>query len=98
MYDPEKSRIRCADPKYKEAKRIYDKKRRAANIDQIRAYDRARNAVRQHRLDGILRNVRGRAARDGRTCTLTVHDIPPIPDICPVLGIPIRRNKGKGLA
>jgi hypothetical protein len=40
--------------------------------------------------------ARRRAKRDGVPFEITRNDIPPIPDICPVLGIPLFRKKGRG--
>lgn len=39
-----------------------------------------------------LNNARTRAKRKGVPCTITIDDVPPIPDTCPVLGIPLRIN------
>lgn len=39
----------------------------------------------------MLRNARRRAKRDGLLCTISKNDIV-IPDVCPVLGIPLRKT------
>ena len=37
-------------------------------------------------------NAKGRAKRKGVPFTITLDDVPPIPEACPVLGIPLRIN------
>lgn len=41
----------------------------------------------------LLNQIRGRARRAGIPCDLTLEDIV-IPEVCPVLGIPLVRGKG----
>jgi hypothetical protein len=40
----------------------------------------------------VLRNARVRADARGASFTLTIDDLPPVPETCPVLGIALVRN------
>ena len=38
-----------------------------------------------------------RARRKGLPCTIRRDNLPPLPDVCPILGIPLQRGKGRPL-
>lgn len=42
----------------------------------------------------IFTNAKARAKKTGLEFTITMADITPLPDICPVLGIPLRKGNG----
>lgn len=44
----------------------------------------------------IWEGAKKRAKENGVTFSLTIHDMPDVPDTCPVLGIPIRPNEKSG--
>lgn len=67
-------------------RRFNTQKLRAANIERYKAND-----VRRHALDPrkkMLRTARFRAQKHRRECTLVLSDIV-VPEVCPLLGIPI---------
>lgn len=41
-------------------------------------------------------NARSRAGAHGVPFTLKLEDVPPVPESCPVLGIPLKRNSKRG--
>lgn len=49
-----------------------------------------RNAERSNPLKAWFRTARGNAKRDGKRFTIELIDLPPIPNLCPVLGVPLR--------
>ena len=51
--------------------------------------DNNRNSLRRDPRKAWLRTARGNAKRDGKGFSITLKDIPDIPDTCPVLGIPL---------
>lgn len=65
--------------------------------DERRARDRARKAARwQSRPEeGMWRNARARARTHGLPFDLDISDIS-IPELCPILGIPLVRSMGAG--
>jgi hypothetical protein len=70
----------------------YDRKYYEANGAKKReaAKDARANDPAKH----LLHGARVRAKRGGYPCTIELADIY-IPDVCPVLGIPLRRNTGR---
>lgn len=62
-----------------------------ANRDEYRAI--ARNYIRNNPVTVMLRDARGRAKRKGLPFSITKADIA-IPELCPVLGIPLIRSTG----
>ena len=53
---------------------------------------RRRGSYVTHRLSYILRAARRRAKVHGVVFDLTLEDLPPVPDSCPILGIPLQVN------
>lgn len=51
---------------------------------------------REHPEVKALTRARQRAKKKGVPFSLTKQDIPPIPEVCPVLGIPLRSTKTRG--
>lgn len=93
--DREKNRayqkaLRLRDP---EAYRAKQKERRDRNGRAgVRAQQRAwhaRNPARK-----ILTQAKGRAKKFGLEFSITLDDLLPLPDVCPVLGIPLRKGVG----
>ena len=56
-------------------------------------YRRYQDANRHH---SQLTSIRARAKKGGIPFDLTIEDLEDIPEICPVLGIPLLRNLGNG--
>lgn len=78
----------------KEAKREYDRLRRLAHRDEILAYDHLRHVAAVGEAKALLWRAKQRAKRDGTPCTITVADIV-VPDVCPILGIPLFATIGR---
>ena len=54
------------------------------------SYDKNnRNSLRKNPLKAWLRTARSNAKRDGKDFSIELEDLPDIPDVCPVLGIPM---------
>ena len=83
----------------------YNRAWRAANLDKVRAYakrSRVKNADRcriynqgyylRNSEMWILTNIRTRAKVKGIPCTIIAADIK-VPEVCPVLGIRLERNR-----
>ena len=43
----------------------------------------------------LVITARKRAARKGVECTINAEDIEPVPSVCPILGIEMKRNRGQ---
>ena len=71
--------------------------RYAAKGEEIKAQRRAAYADDANYARYMLDRCRGRSRTKGLECTITVGDIQ-IPDVCPILGMPLKRNKGAGRA
>ena len=76
---------------------------RAHRAEYYRKYYEAngakkREAAKKARIDDpakhLLHGARVRAKKGGYPCTISLADVA-IPDVCPVLGIPLRRNVGR---
>lgn len=74
------------------SKKRWDEKREEIADQRKSAYADDKNYTRY-----MLDRCRGRAKTRGLECTITRDDIV-IPERCPILGIPLQRNKGKGVA
>lgn len=84
---------------HREALRTYENGRRdATNTRRRERYRRNRAGLPSGRVTHgkthtreylLLSGAKKRAKRSGLPCSLTVHDMPSIPQRCPVLGIPI---------
>lgn len=73
----------------------WQKSYRAANPDKVRAEGRS-NMSKRRALDPkkvMVEKARTRAKTRGTECTITCDDFD-IPDVCPVLGIPLFRSEG----
>lgn len=66
--------------------RVRAQRRRNNNPDGCRAY--SREYKRSHRAQTALARAKRRALKRGVSFNLAIEDLPPIPDICPVLGVP----------
>lgn len=82
------SKERACKKENKEAKRVYDKIRRGILIEEIKEYDKARSKELPSRRRQLYRRAFARAKKYGVPCTITANDII-IPDVCPILGIPL---------
>ena len=71
--------------------------RYAAKRDEIRAAAKVAYGDDANYARYMLDRCRGRSRAKGLECTITVSDIQ-IPDVCPILGMPLKRNKGAGRA
>lgn len=74
-----------------EVKRKY----REANREKVRSGERERQRIKRQMYPEkyILSNAKNRARREGFPCTIVLEDIV-VPDICPILGIPLAFNFG----
>ncbi len=54
-----------------------------------------RNSERKNPYKAWLRTARANAKRDGKEFTITLEDLPKVPEKCPVLGIPMRLDGPK---
>lgn len=43
----------------------------------------------------VLNSVKARAKKSGVVFNLTLDDIPPVPEFCPIFGIPLKVGKGR---
>lgn len=73
--------------------RVRAQQRRANNPEDYRTYDR--EYKRSHRAQTALVRAKRRALKCGVPFNLTIEDLPPIPDICPVLGVPFVCGEGR---
>lgn len=55
-----------------------------------------RNSYAKNRLGHILRAARRRAVASGSAFELTLENMPPVPEECPILGIPLKVNVRTG--
>lgn len=89
----------------KEAQRRYQKKYLEKNKEKIAQYtaeyyQKNKKAILKHKADTaylptiMLRNSKNRANTIGREHNITLEDIV-IPDVCPLLGIPLHKGDGK---
>jgi hypothetical protein len=98
---------KCCSEKGKIARRINGDRLRSqwrahyyANRERIRNYQKTYEKKVQElgRTDKVLwskilmKHIRARSKREGIVCTITYKDIP-IPDTCPIFGIPLKKNK-----
>jgi hypothetical protein len=72
--------------------RVRARQRRASSPNEHRTYDREYR--RSHRAQTALVRAKRRALKRGVSFSLTIEDLPPIPDICPVLGVPFVCGEG----
>jgi len=73
--------------------RVRSQQRRTNNSERYRTY--AREYKRSHRVQTALSRAKRRALNSGVPFNLTIEDLPPIPDICPALGVPFVRGEGR---
>jgi hypothetical protein len=72
---------------------VRTQQRRTNNPEAYRTYDREYR--RSHRAQTALVRAKRRAPKCGVPFNLTIEDLPPIPDICPVLGVPLVCGEGR---
>jgi hypothetical protein len=73
--------------------RVRSQLRRTDNPEHYRTY--SREYKRSHRAQTALISAKRRARKCGVPFNLTIDDLPPIPDICPVLGVPLVCGEGR---
>jgi len=66
--------------------------RRTEDPDDFRTYDR--EYKRSHRAQTAVIRAKRRALKCGVPFSLTIGDLPPIPEVCPVLGVPFECGEG----
>lgn len=81
----------------KEAILARSRERYRTKKDEILRQRRERYADDKNYLSYILDRCRSRASAKGIEFSITLDDLV-IPEVCPVLGIPLKRNKGTGKA
>lgn len=80
-------------PAFKEKRRIYAQKQRAANRDFFLNYERNRRQIVKP--NKLLSAAKCRAKEQGLEFNLDISDIV-IPEFCPILGIKIQVSSGRG--
>ena len=73
--------------------RVRAQLKRINNPEDYRTY--SREYKRSHRTQTALIRAKRRAYKCGVPFSLTIEVLPPIPDICPVLGIPFACGEGR---
>lgn len=91
----------CRAARKKETRRLWPEDSEKVNARQRGYYnedvkDRIARWNREHPEVKALSRARQRAKKKGVPFSITKDDIPPIPETCPVLGIPLRSTTTRG--
>ncbi len=76
--------------------RVNDKRNVKRALDPTTYRDQQNDWNRRNPHRKMFTQAKGRAKKTGREFSITFDDILPLPDVCPVLGIPLRKGEKTG--
>ena len=77
--------------------KVQEKEKQYRSDNKIQIMERSKKHQREHPDMTMLRQAKHRAKKKGLKFNLTLDDILPIPEYCPVLGVKLERAFGKDL-